>query len=120
MSCRTWKFCSLELAKPYTMANRPKRLAAFSEEQKRCKVTCGRSEVSFNRQHVGIYPHGPAGLLAQYAAILARRSHTSPGFLLLQLTILTLSASTTVFSILKWTFSIKKVQTSSQKRYVSR
>lgn len=46
----------------------------------------------------------------------------SPGFLALQLTILTLSAWTDwlPLSILKVTFLIKKVHTSSQNRYVSR
>lgn len=42
----------------------------------------------------------------------------SPGRLALQLTILTLSATTACppFSILNWTFLIRKVQTSSQNR----
>lgn len=46
----------------------------------------------------------------------------SPGRFALQLTILTLSATTACppFSILNWTFLIKKVHTSSQNRYVSR
>ena len=46
----------------------------------------------------------------------------SPGFLALQLTILTLSAMTVCppLSSLNWTFLIRKVQTSSQNRYVER
>lgn len=51
-----------------------------------------------------------------------RSAQVSPGFLALQLTILTLSACTVwlPLSILKVTFLMRNVQTSSQNRYVSR
>lgn len=64
--------------------------------------------------------------LAQYAEMHAFRVSCfywpSPGRFALQLTILTLSATTACppFSILKETFLMRKVHTSSQKRYVSR
>lgn len=53
--------------------------------------------------------------------VLVPTPYCSPGLLVLQLTILTLSAWTVLeLSNLKLTSLIKKVQTSSQKRYVSR
>jgi len=84
-------------------------------------LTCQRREM-----HAVLNTATSSKLIRQYTHSLCDDNpvcadYCSPGRLLLQLTILTLSATTCCeFSILNVTSLIKNVQTSSQKRYVSR
>lgn len=91
-----------------------------SKGNKSLPVRCACSHISLAL--VSSTPYPPSQGDCDGRSACCEIIYTSPGFLLLQLTILTLSAVTVALelSILNVTSLIKKVQTSSQKRYVSK